>query len=475
MATQLGTFVNALQNDAAAVLAASIQHSSGTRFFVFNPLGHTRTDVADIATSLPAPLRVVDVTSGLEVRSQLIMKGGQQFLRILAENVPSVGYRVYEIQQSASQFADSAATFSNGNATLENDKYRVTVDGRGAITSLVDKRDANRELVQNIDGRLMNDIGSGSGSLEPENAGAVSASIYVNSSGFPAHKTRVTLYRSIDRVDIENEVTQNFGSTEQTYSFGFNISGYTVRHEEVGAVATAKLLNQGGSYSNDQSKYDFLTMNHFVDLSDLQRGVTLSNWDSPFFKLGNSAGASIDVATPKVMAVIGMRQDGNGFADQNGDSYFKNRFGLQRHGTYDQAAAMRMALEHQNPLVAAYLTGGSGPFPGTSYSMYSISDPDVMLWALKPAEEGISSGTIARLWNLSETAQGFSLLFNGTISDARKTTHIETNTGTASFTSTSLFDDLPSQRMQTYRLAGTPSFQQNQTTVRVALKVFLEG
>ncbi|MBF8248512.1 MAG: hypothetical protein HW374_1312 [Bacteroidetes bacterium] len=330
VATQISNYVNTLQSDASAVLGSSILHNSGTtRFFVFNALGHTRTDVADIATALSSPFRVVDVTSGQEVRSQLITKEAQQYIRILAEHVPSVGYRVYEIQQIASQFTDSAVTFSNGNSTFENDKYTVTIDGRGAITSLIDKRDANRELVQNIGGLAMNDIGSGSGSPVVENVGPVSATIRVNSTGSPSHTTRITLYKTIDRVDIENEVTQNFGSGEQTYSFGFNMSGYTVRHEEVGAIATAKLQSQGGSYSNDLSRFDFFTMNHFVDISDFQRGVTLSNWDSPFFRLGNSSGSSIDVTTPQVKALIGVQPDGHGFVGQNGDSYFKNRSGME--------------------------------------------------------------------------------------------------------------------------------------------------
>ncbi|MBF8248513.1 MAG: Glycosyl hydrolase 38 domain protein, partial [Bacteroidetes bacterium] len=75
-----------------------------------------------------------------------------------------------------------------------------------------------------------------------------------------------------------------------------------------------------------------------------------------------------------------------------------------------------------------------------------------MLWSLKPSEESITNGIIARVWNMSETAQSFSLLFNGAITDARKTTHIETNTGSAPFTSNSIIDNLPTQRMQSYRL-----------------------
>ena len=369
-ASQIVNYVSSLKSDGAAALARYIQNPGGTRFYVFNPLGWSRTDVADIPSNIAPPFRVVDVTTGNEVRSQLIEKNTQSFIRILAEGVPSVGYRVYEIQGGPSQFTDNAATFSNGSTTFENDRYSVTVDGHGAIPSVIDKLDGKRQLVQ--PGHSLNDIGSGSGTPVPENVGPVSATLLADAGGTPYHRARITLYKTVDRIDIDNEVTSNFGDTIITYNFNFNLSGQTVRHEEVGAIATAKLKVQGGSYSDHVGRYDYLTMNHFVDLSNAAYGVTLSNWDSPFFKLGNSSGSSLDVTTPEVKTLVGGRIDANyGIPNQNGDSYFRNRYALRSHGEYDQADAMRMALEHQNPFVTAYLTTGSGG--GTPRRVFHLS------------------------------------------------------------------------------------------------------
>jgi alpha-mannosidase len=452
-ASQIISYVSSLKSDAAAALAGYIQNPGGNRFYVFNPLGWSRTDIADIPSNMAPPFRVVDVTTGNEVRSQLITKSSQSFIRILAQDVPSVGYRVYEIQSGSSQFTDNAATFSNGNATFENDRYSVTVDGHGAISSMIDKLDGNRQLVQA--GDSLNDIGSGSGTPVPENVGQVSATLFVNAGGAPYHSSRITLYKTVDRIDIDNEVTSNFGDAVITYDFNFNLSGQTVRHEEVGAIATAKMKAQGGSYSDNLGRYDYLTMNHFVDLSDAARGVTLSNWDSSFFELGNSSFSSLDVTTPEVKALVGGRIDANlGIPNQNGDSYFRNRYALRSHGEYDQAGAMRMALEHQNPFVTAYLTTGSGgAYPSTSFSLVSITDSHTILWALKPAEEGISEGIIARVWNVDDSTHNLDLTFHlGSLFSAHRTNHIETNTTTAIMANSTLSDVLPGQWMQTYRI-----------------------
>jgi alpha-mannosidase len=92
-----------------------------------------------------------------------------------------------------------------------------------------------------------------------------------------AHTTRVTLTRGSDRVAIQNEVTQNFGET-RTWKFRFNLTDPDVHHEEVGAIARASLTTDGGSYAPRNARYDYLTLNHFVDMSGAGSvGVTLSN------------------------------------------------------------------------------------------------------------------------------------------------------------------------------------------------------
>src|SRR5262249_47651835 len=147
-----------------------------------------------------------------------------------------------------------------------------------------------------------------------------------------------------------------------------------------------------------------------------------------------------------------------GFPNQDGMTQFLDRFAFQTHGAYDPAASMRMALEHQNPLIAARVTGVPGsPLPASSWSLVSLPAPDVLLWALKPAEEGIGWGIVARVWTLAEGVRTMQLSLPPVgITSAQNVTHIETNLGPANLLSGTVQDNLARQQMRSYRLFPGP-------------------
>ena len=110
----------------------------------------------------------------------------------------------------------------------------------------------------------------------------------------------------------------------------------------------------------------------------------------------------LDTTKPQISVLAGGQVDaGMGFSNQGGDSNFLQRFALQTHGAYDQAAAMRFAMEQQNPLITGTVSGGSA-YPQDQFSLLTISNANVLLSALKPADDGIFNGIVARVWNLSE-------------------------------------------------------------------------
>ena len=128
---------------------------------------------------------------------------------------------------------------------------------------------------------------------------------------------------------------------------------------------------------------------------------------------------------------------------------------------------MKFALEHQNPLVAGVVTGGN-TYPETSYSLLTIDNPNVLLWALKPADDGIAQGVIARLWNLSSSSLDFQMAFpHHSILSADQTTHIETPIGPATVLDGILSGALTTQQMKTYAVRlgspplGTPRYSKS--------------
>ncbi|MBP6057094.1 MAG: hypothetical protein KA524_01490 [Nitrosomonas sp.] len=452
IAGEITAYVDTLHNDAKNQLGTLIARSGANpRFYIFNSLSWARTDYADFPVSNKNLIHVVDVTTGQQVPSQYVTVGGKTRLRILASNVPSVGYKVFEIRSGVgNSFSDAAIVSGN---IIENDFYRIKVSNTGAITSLIDKTRGDREFVRTINGLTVNDLGGIGGSLTVENAGAVSVTLRATSLNPYSLTSRITLVRDTDRIEISNNITQNFGET-LTWGYSFDIDSPNVWHEEVGAVIRARLLANGGHYSPRNARYDWLTINHFADMSGGGVGVTLSNADAYYMKLGNSTHSVLDTNTPQLNILAGGQVDGPnlGIPDQGGDSQFLQRFALQTHGAFNQTSAMKFSLEHQNPFVTGVVTGTNPSYNENNYSFLTISDPDILLWALKPAEDGINQGVVTRVWNQANSARNYTLSLAPSVLSGKRTTHIETDIANANIISGNLSASLAANQIQTHRL-----------------------
>jgi alpha-mannosidase len=363
---------------------------------------------------------------------------------------------VFEIRPGKGAEFPVAATFTG--SYLENSVYKLKVEDRGAIASLVDKTQGNREFASQADGRhSLNDLGFDSGTLQIESAGPVSVTLKAQSSGPLKHTSRITLYRDSRRVEIRNDINENFDGTH-TWNFAFNLKKPDVHHEEVGAVIRAKLLADGGHYSPTMSRLEWLTLNHFVDMSgEYGAGITLSNSDCAFMKLGDSYIAEglshLDTSTPQIQVLAGGQIDAPqaGIPKQGGESHFLQRFALQTHIGFSPSAAMKFSLEHQNPPVAGWMRGGKA-YPETSYSLLTVSNSEVLLWALKPAEDGPEKGIITRVWNLSGSEKSYSVSLATGIAGARRATHIETDIEEVPVTQGRISTAIAASQLQTLRL-----------------------
>jgi alpha-mannosidase len=328
------------------------------------------------------------------------------------------------------------------------------------VASILDKTRGNREVVRDVEGLVVNDLGgNGSGSLRVESSGPVSVTLMASSSSPINHVTRITLFRGVNRIEISNEITRNFAGV-RAWNYSFNVSSPDMWHEEVGAVIRAKLLADGGHYAPRNARYDWLTMNHFADISDSAAGnfgVTVSNWDDSFMRYGASDLDSLDTTTPQLSVLAGGQTSGPtlGIPNQGGDSYFLQRFAISTHASYNQTAAMKFSLEHQNPLVAGAVAGAgnaSRTYPELSYSFVNVSNPNVLLWALKPAEDGIAGGVVARVWNQGDVPANYQISLARPIVSADRVTHIETRIASAAVGGGVLNATANQQQIQTHLL-----------------------
>jgi alpha-mannosidase len=265
------------------------------------------------------------------------------------------------------------------------------------------------------------------------------------------------VFRESRRIELHNEITQNFADV-RSWGFDFNLDQPDVWHEEVGAVIRAKLIPNGGHYSPRNARYDWLTLNHFADISGADGfGVTLSNSDCAFMQLGRSTAALLDTTTPLLSVLVGGQVDGAkfGIPNQGGDTHFTQRFALQTRDGFDAATAMRFALEHQNPLQTGVVVGGHS-YPGNEYSLLGVSNNQVVAWAVKPAEAGKEGSVILRIWNLSHHPERASVQLAMPPAAARQVTHLETDLGETRIEGTRLPAEFAAQQLRTFQIQFDP-------------------
>jgi len=457
----LTSYVDSLQNLSARLLGSQIKKAENPRFFVFNPLSWERDDVADFVWNGDYQVKVIDLQDEKEVASQFVTKSGKKFIRIFAENIPSVGYKVFEIRNVKP--AEFPVTITVSGETISNSLYSLRLSRSGAITGITDKLANNRQLVKFIEGRYLNDLGSGnvdSGKpIEVENAGPVSVTLKAVSDFPVKHTVRVTLFANSPRIEIENSIDANFGDVK-TWAFSLDLNNQTTRYEELGAILTARLETNGGHYASQNARYDWQTFNHFANMSEADYGVTISNLDCSFFKLGRSSVYTLDENSSQLNALAGGQvdkkwEDGGylGFSNQNGETSFRYHFALTSHQSgFDATGSMKFSLEHQNPLVTGEVSGGKSASKQNQFSLLTVSDPNVLQWSVKPAEEGIDKGVILRVWNMNNNDADCTISSELKIESAQQTTHIETDIEALIPNSGRLNTIIGHNRIETFRL-----------------------
>jgi alpha-mannosidase len=125
-----------------AGLANSISEQKGT-LLAFNPLSWQRSNLVEM--DLDKGREIVDLVTQRTVPYQVLFTGeSYRHVRFLAQDVPSVGYRAYELRQTTEEPAVPPAV---SGETMENRFYRVVLDpASGAVKSIFDK-DQNKEMI----------------------------------------------------------------------------------------------------------------------------------------------------------------------------------------------------------------------------------------------------------------------------------------------------------------------------------------
>ncbi|MCR5208234.1 MAG: hypothetical protein K6C14_07160 [Eubacterium sp.] len=127
---------------------------------VNNPVAIRRKEAVEAHIKLNHNAKFVKVTdrNGKEIPCQIQKKQGKEFDIIFLADVPSVGYRVYDVQASdkpCSKLTDIKVS----EHTIENEKYRLIFNKNGDIASLTDKKLNEQLLSAPIKLALLHDTG----------------------------------------------------------------------------------------------------------------------------------------------------------------------------------------------------------------------------------------------------------------------------------------------------------------------------
>ncbi|NLE45292.1 MAG: hypothetical protein GX620_11270 [Chloroflexi bacterium] len=425
---------DAVIDDGLCALAAQIPAEEEGRFAVFNGLGWPRSGVVRIPGE-NSGAAVVDVETGDPVASQVALEDGKPVLCFEARDVPSVGYRVFELQSDRELPAGPEWVWDDDANTLEGPLYRVTVSQvTGGIESLFDKV-RGRELVDDSSPYHVNQCLYFSDGIEytPSNAvvrlgecGAVSAQVVVE-TGLKNTSLRsiITLYAHLDRVDIRNELEKIPTSEKQEldFAFPFRVSDRQYRFEAPGAIITP------GDDQVPGAGQAVTAVRHFVDTFNDEFGVILSQADSAIVEFGHRTTLEDPLrpdpnnSTILALAMANCIDWDEIIRDQAGNDSFVYRYSLCGHaGGFDPVSAVRFGWEDNNELLAVPLTSGqNGELPEQSHSFLEVSPDHVVLAGFKVAEE---NGLIVRLWECAGTealarvsTHGLGVLSRTTVTD----------------------------------------------------------
>ena len=144
----LNQFASITETASAAVLSQMDTSAQGVPVAVYNPLAIEREDAVEASiplngTTVPDSITAYD-SQGQPVPTQILNHDGNSLKVLFIAKAPSAGYAIYDLRPGSGTVARSELSITTNS--LENARYRVTVNAAGDIASIFDKS-LKRELL----------------------------------------------------------------------------------------------------------------------------------------------------------------------------------------------------------------------------------------------------------------------------------------------------------------------------------------
>jgi hypothetical protein len=419
-ALQSDTVSNKTLADSLAAINTLIPTTDKT-IVVYNALSFSRSDLVTVKQSdLPSHFDITDIETSVAVKYQKLSDGTAVFV---AGNVPGLGYKCFRVSSRADDPTFSTSITSTAN-TIENNYFKVTFDSSGAISSILDKQNSNREMVDGTAPYKMNQFiykQSNSGTYYTISSATLTSSVGCimgtmsadgATTGVDSMKRNVILYDSIPRIDIVNDTVKtaapapiNSVFEEGFFAFPLNVSNFMLRHEMPSGDVRPHVTSTISDPTTEQfytSCPNFYTVNRWIDASNQSDyGITLSPVNAPIVQYGqlwfHAMNYDYNTTTPWVYSeVFDNNWKTNFQITQPGKVTFK--YSIKSHTGADWKAgrADRFGAEVCNELKPALISGiQSGTYNGVKGQFIGINQDNVVLTTAKIAEAS-GEGVILR-------------------------------------------------------------------------------
>ena len=152
-------FSSVLDGAMSAITPALDTRAKGTSYVVYNPLSTEREGVVEVtipnSTGIYSHVRVYG-PNRTEVPSQTAAGKGDSMKVLFLAHVPSVGYAVYDVRPSSKNYTSPDQVMVT-DSTIENDRYRLTLNANGDVAAIFDKRAVREILTAPIEWQLFRD------------------------------------------------------------------------------------------------------------------------------------------------------------------------------------------------------------------------------------------------------------------------------------------------------------------------------
>jgi alpha-mannosidase len=381
--------------------AINTQVAGGVPVLVLNPLAWERSGPVTVDVQLPTAaaggVSVLDAANHV-VPSQVLKSDAatnSYKLLVLANNVPSLGYKVLHVVSGAKTFASDLKA---EGFKLENSALKVTVDNQtGCITSLYDKKTKFETLAPgacgnqlqtfkdlpkdydawNIDPGTLDHFTSidKADSVELVEKGPLRSAIRVTRTWQSSKFVQdITLDAGSDQVDVVNDI--DWHETHVLLKAAFPLAATSNKATyEVPYGSIQRTTTRNNSWEQAQFEVPVL---RWADLGDGQHGFSLIN---------NSKYGYDDKDNVLRISLLRSPTWPDPDADR-GHHHFT--YALYPHsGDWKQALTVRHGYEYNYQLQATQVQSHAGSMPA-EFAYVTVKPENVVLTAMKKAEDSNS-------------------------------------------------------------------------------------